>query len=228
MKKKMGGIGFAAIMLIAIMALVRIISMVNSQKEMAGVQQYMAQRYPGETFTYSGVQKGGRGAYVIARPAKYPGTTFRVFSVDGGSTYHDAYYTVTLKDEAGAKAQQLVRQTFPSAKVVAKVYQLIEGETILPYPTLQNYCSKNGANIDLFVVVDASDSAVFTQANVEKALQALSPDYISETITFVLAQQGKSVDVTGMDYASVKSKAKDWTEQQINARINADGSWQFR
>ncbi|MBR2941790.1 MAG: hypothetical protein IKB82_00165 [Clostridia bacterium] len=230
MKKNMSWIGIAALVCVLLMGMSNVLKQSGGAKKMEGVEAYMESRYPGEQFTYSGAQVGGRGAYTIVSLKGEPDATFRVFANNGknAGAFDDTYYTLTLRQEAKTEADRLVQGVFQSAYVLPKIYQLIEGEELAPYPTLKEYYAKNGANIDLRVVVDDSEAAAFTQENIEKALAALSERFVCETVVFSLAKPGKMADVKGMNFAKAESGAKDWSAKDIKARVSGAGSYQLR
>lgn len=230
MKKSMSYIGIAALICVLLMGLSNVLKQNSGAKKMEGVEAYMESRYPGEQFTYSGAQVGGRGAYTIVSPKNEPEATFRVFASNGKNSgaYDDTYYTLTLRAEAKAEADRLVQSVFQTAHVLPKIYQLVEGEELAPYPDMKDYYAKNGANIDLRVVVDDSEAAAFTQENIEKALAALSERFTCETVVFSLAKPGQMNGVKSMSYAQADSKAKDWSAKNVKARISGKGSYQLR
>lgn len=221
MKKIMSWFGIAAIICVILMAAGNVMKQSRGARQIEGVQSYMEKRYPGEQFTYSGAQVGGRGAYCIVSPVGEPDASFRVFAGNGTGTeaFEDTYYTLTLRDEARTEAERLVRKVFPSACVLVKVYQLNENEVLPPYPTMKAYFSKAGANIDLRVVVDDAEAALFTQANFDLALQELSASFVSEKVVFSLGKPGKLNEISGLSYDKAESKRKDLFAQNVELRI---------
>ena len=228
MKKYMSWMGIAALICVFFMGMNTLMKQKNSTEKMEGVEAYMQSRYPGEEFIFSGVHTGGRGAYSLVSPKGEPEETFRVFAGKDEKTFEDTYYTLTLRKAVKDEAESLVQRVFKTAYVLPKVYQLAQGETLEPYPSLQAYTKKSSANIDLRVVVDESEAAAFTQVNIEKALAALAERFACETVVFSLAKPGKMDAVRGMTYAKADSSQKEWAENSVKARIHTDGSYQLR